>query len=815
MHSTLSAVWEQVTDLLAAGVSIIPVRDQEQEGKPPKSPYAKWKEFQGRIITPEELWHDMEHFNTSAVAIVCGEVSGNLEAIDIDVKNWPGIDALFFEAIREIYPSLWERLRIHSTPSGGYHVLYRCHEPIKEGNQKLATLAGSMQAGIETRGEGGYIVAPPSLGYQVYQDRQIPRISPDMRESLVNLARSLNQKIRVAAQPAVEQSASTYYDTNPFEHFNQSPAGDTVLLDRSWTAAGGNANHLYFTRPGKSNGISASFNRTTRLYYIFTTSTPLDAERAYHPSTILATLDHGGDKRATYRWLVDQGYGKIKPRMEQQLVQAKATTGKDLPANVSPEAKVVYLEKRTALQTRYPHGAFWDLSEKGAVSLNRERTYAVASAIGFRYHEGSIVWIDGRYITRVIARQFYDRMKAYIGVDEDVCNAFEAFIQRSGEFTMTRLELLDTTRLLESTATTSYKFYANGYLKITASGISPQPYTELSDQLIWRDRMLDRDFTLQDLNPEGLYYQFLELAIGVTDYLHRAIGYLCHEHKEESNTYMIMLVEECPNPKQGGGTGKNLFTNLIGHATTLKNIAGSQAQLNEKLLQAWNYERVMAIHDLPRKFNLPFFKEPSGGSATLKKLFKDEQSLPPSVMPKFIFSTNFSYDDTDGGLRRRLIPLEFKPFFTIVGGVDRHFGKLFPYDWSPEDWTQYDNFIAYSIQQYLVGGGKLSPRPLTEDGWLKQFDQNHMQLTREFIQQHWDYFLREKFISNEKFRDVYLKFSSENNIERKYQLSSMRMTQALEEWCNHYKTSFLANHVKRDLLDLIRGRYFGSEPTAF
>src|SRR5882757_4712141 len=123
MGDTLQAVWEQVTDLLSAGVSIIPVRDREQAGKPPKSPYASWKQYQQRIIQAEELWHQMEHQETTAIAIICGAVSGNLEAIDIDVKNWAGIDARLFEAIREIYPDLFARLRIHSTPSGGFHIL--------------------------------------------------------------------------------------------------------------------------------------------------------------------------------------------------------------------------------------------------------------------------------------------------------------------------------------------------------------------------------------------------------------------------------------------------------------------------------------------------------------------------------------------------------------------------------------------------------------------------------------------------------------------------------------------------------------------
>lgn len=815
MPDTLSAVWQQVTDLLAAGVSIIPVRDKEQDGKPPKTPYYRWKDYQQRIIAVDELWHAMEEHGTAAIAIVCGAVSGNLEAIDIDVKNWPGIDATFFGLIQSTYPMLWTSLRIHSTPSGGYHVLYRCEHPINIGNQKLATASTSTQAGIETRGEGGYVVAPPSLGYRVHQDMPIPTITLEQRESLINLAKSLNEKIKPMPAPAIERDKRDYYDENPFEHYNRSDDAGRILLDNGWTEERtNNHSHRYFIRPGKDRGISASFQLSSRIYYIFTTSTILDAERGYHPATLLAHLRFGGDKKATYKYLVEQGYGRIKPRVEHALVIQRALSGEVLPANASPEAKVIYLDKRTDLDKRYPHGLFWDITDKGVITINRERIYAVAGCLGFRAYNGSVVQISGFLVKRITERQFYDTLKDYIGVDEDTCNAFESYLQRSGEFTISRIPLLDQTKLVASGKEISYKFFSNGWLQIEHNRTDFHSYEHLQqiEALIWETQLLSRPFEIVPLDPSGLYYEFLEKAIGVTNYLYGVIGYLTHEHKDESSAYFIMLTESCPNPKQGGGTGKNIFCNLIGCATTLKNISGSQVQLNEKLLQAWNYERVMAIHDLPKRFNIGFFKEPTGGSGTLKKLFKDEESLPSSIMPKFIFTTNFSYDDGDGGIKRRLIPVEFTSFFTKMGGVDRYFNKMFPHDWKPADWLQYDNFIMRAIQTYLQGHGKLEPNPLTEDGWLKQFDQLHMVLTREFIQQHMESWLRLGFVSSDEFKTQYGRFCSENNIDRKYQLSSMRMTQALEDWCSHYKIAYTNNHVKRLLLSTERGRIFETIP---
>jgi len=812
MHDSLSAVWQEVTDLLAAGVSIIPVRDREQDGKPPKTPYFQWKQFQERIIQPDELWHAMEVYNTSAVAIVCGRVSGNLEAIDIDVKNWPGIDAILFALIKDLYPDIWSGFRIHATPSGGFHLLYRTGNPTGVGNLKLATKEDCKEAGIETRGEGGYIVAPPSLGYTIYQNNPIPTITNEQRESLINLCRSLNQKIKIDKPDGVK-SEDHYYDENPFVHYNGSGAGETVLLDHGWTKAkSGNSHYHYFTRPGKAKGISASFNRQTRLYFIFTSSTEFEPATGYNPATVLAKLQFGGDKKAAYQYLVSNGYGKIKPGIERKLVQR----AKELPPNASPEAKVLYLETRSQQDRQYPHGTYWDVSDKGVVTINREKLYYVSEKIGYRLYKDRLVLQEGYKVSERSEREYYDHVKQYIGRDEAVQNAFEAFIQRAGNFTITRLPLLGDDQILRSTKTVGYKFFSDGYVTISATDITTHSYDDLNGRLIWKAQICERPFTLlEQIDPQGLYYEFLSLAVSISSYLWRIIGYLTHEYKDESQAYIIVLIEQCPDPKQGGGTGKNLFVNLLGHTTTLKNVSGAQVQLNEKFLQVWNYERVFAINDIPRKFNFGFLKEPAGGSATLKKLFKDERTIPVHEMPKFILSSNYSFDASDGGLKRRIIPLEFSPFFTRVGGVDVHFGKLFPYEWSAEDWLQYDNIIVRSIQHYLKGGGKLFPMPLTEDGWLKQFDMIHMQLTREFIQQHWDTWLQLRFVSNEVFKEHYGKFCVANNINFKFQLSSARMTYALEDWCAHYKVKFTRDHSIRELLDTQRGRLFEYEKAPF
>jgi hypothetical protein len=61
--------------------------------------------------------------------------------------------------VEQLAPGLVARLVIVQTPKGGRHLYYRC--ATIAGNQKLAVSADRTVL-IETRGEGGYAIIPPS-----------------------------------------------------------------------------------------------------------------------------------------------------------------------------------------------------------------------------------------------------------------------------------------------------------------------------------------------------------------------------------------------------------------------------------------------------------------------------------------------------------------------------------------------------------------------------------------------------------------------------------------------------------------------------
>jgi len=117
---------------LEKGISVIPV------GKD-KKPLINWKEFQTRRATEEELDQWWSKWPDANIGIVTGRIS-NLAVVDIEEGG--SVDGL--------PPTLMAK-----TGGGGWHFYYKYEDGI-ENKARFRELA-------DIRGEGGYVVAPPSL----------------------------------------------------------------------------------------------------------------------------------------------------------------------------------------------------------------------------------------------------------------------------------------------------------------------------------------------------------------------------------------------------------------------------------------------------------------------------------------------------------------------------------------------------------------------------------------------------------------------------------------------------------------------------
>lgn len=813
---SLSAVWSEIQKLLPQGLSIIPVREKSDDKHAAKTPYPKWKEYQSRQIHERELYQQLEQFDTSAIAIICGKISGNLEVIDVDVKNEPGIDAKLFDEIKTLYPNIWHALRIHRSPSGGYHILYKVLGEVP-GNKKLSLRETTIHEKesyarlfpskkkpldsvcfIETRGEGGYVLAPPSLGYSVFKDAEIPVLTWEERCSIINICTSLSLlQSKPKQEPKQSRSSESMYDENPFQDFNK--RGDLLALMQSngWAYVSQKGSKIWLTKPGgKHKHVHAAIFTDTNLFYCFTTGTDFISEQSYSAAAVLCFLQFNDDWKQCYRWLVDNGYGRIKQRVESDLIRK----GKSLPANASQEAQNQKQQRDQQQTEAHPYGVFWLRDDKDKLYISREHLYQIADSLGFINHQDDLYQIQKPFIHKRTEREFFDACKEYIKEEDgdiyiEICNTYETFLQKSGSFSANRLRQLRPEEVLTDTRHSCNKFFTNAYLTITATQIEISDYSTLT-KLVFSDRLQPREYQYRE---GGVYPEFLKLSFGsITSDSINTIGYLAHEYKDETSGYIIVLVEKCADPKDGGGSGKNLFASLFRHTTSFISRPGAKAKFDEKFFQSWRGQRIFSISDVDEDFDFLFLKEPATGNILWKRLFKDEAVMDVSDSPKLIVNTNYSYEVSDGGLRRRIIPIEFTDYFTQNGGVDGVFGKHFTQDWTEEDWNGYDTFIANAVKAWLSSGRKLKSAELSLTGWEKQFIQAHGRTIYEFISEYWNYWVERGTITNEGFNTNLNSFISDNKIPDKYRPSPRSINSGLRDFAARNRIIFDGNVNMRD-----------------
>lgn len=127
------------------GWSVIPLRPRD------KRPVQAWAPFQRRRATPAQLAAWFRHASTANIGIVTGALSGLL-VLDVDPKHAGDASLAALERAHGALPAG----PVVATGGGGRH-LYFAH-PGGEVPNRAAVLPG-----LDLRGDGGYVVAPPSM----------------------------------------------------------------------------------------------------------------------------------------------------------------------------------------------------------------------------------------------------------------------------------------------------------------------------------------------------------------------------------------------------------------------------------------------------------------------------------------------------------------------------------------------------------------------------------------------------------------------------------------------------------------------------
>lgn len=261
------------------------------------------------------------------ISIACGLTSGvwtddteyALEVIDIDDPQcWDDfMEAAHFSGLSLVLA----RLVLERTPRGSGHLGYLC--ATVQGNQVLARRqdanTGKVRTLIETRGEGGQIVAAPTppgvhpehpeRGYVLLQGDWTapPQITPDERQQLLDLARSFNEYVDT---PQVVSGTLTagVVGQRPGDVLNRQADGawwHGLLTTHGWRLLAARNGIQYWQRPGKEGqGCSATLGACGPYFYAFSSNAaPFEPERAYSAFAAYTLLEHVGNFDASARAL--------------------------------------------------------------------------------------------------------------------------------------------------------------------------------------------------------------------------------------------------------------------------------------------------------------------------------------------------------------------------------------------------------------------------------------------------------------------------------------------------------------------------------
>lgn len=787
-----------------------------------------WKDFQTRFIQPQEL--DERSHKAEGIAIICGAISGSLEVIDIDLKY--DLTKTLFDDILTQLGDLADKLTIAKTRSGGYHLYYRC--PSIEGNLKLARRPVSEAEAsdnphlkvlvlIETRGEGGYVVAPPSQGYSWIRGDydSIATITEEERRLIHEACRSFNTYLEAPEQPR-KTTEELSYGLSPVDDYNQRGDIAELLTKHGWTVVRETDEKIFLRRPGKTEGISGDIWKKHGWFSVFTTSSVFEPTKAYNASAVFTILEANGDWTKSVQMLSSNGYG-IDSRQAKKInryfavidqVDEEGLEGIDKTKAVAKrldltidEAKDLIIQREEVKKN--DSLKFWSLDKNDKVKLSKNGILNFLAAEGYRVmpfdnagNDMRLVHVDNNIIEEASTEKVKKTLVKYVeklgGTDLD--EVLNAIITQHQLFGTSFLEFLPRLEpdFLKDTTDSAYYVFRNGIVKVTREKVELLSYGSINKH-IWRSHIKDFDIELHQ--PQGstadnyfldfddpnceVFPKFLFLISGQdsTRFLSVVshVGYAIHTYKDPTLPVAIVLAEETDNDAKGGGTGKGIFITACNFMVEGVSIDGKNFRPDKNFaFQRLNKStKLLAIQDIGKNFSIEPYNSILTEGMTVEKKGQQEIYLSYEDSPKIIFTTNYSVPDNTNHAQRRMRVIPFSDFFSPSHTpLDEFKHQLFN-SWDKGQWTVFYNFMFWALRYYLWNG--LVKIPVSDSMRLKALKTTYGQEFRDWFE---DY-TKEACHEWKSFGDMYRDFLSMYDMSES-EFSRKRFRNSLNIGCQSF-----------------------------
>jgi AAA domain/Bifunctional DNA primase/polymerase, N-terminal len=249
MEAPLNPRLQQALSLAMQGFYLFPL---EENSKLPEKGYSWAKRSTRNPETIKSWFKDriMGWEHNPNIAIDCGK-SGVL-VIDVDTKDGKDGDATFANLAMD--HGAWPKTRMAKTMSGAKHYFYW-------NTANVSISAGKLGVGVDTRGIGGYVVAPGS--YVIDKERGIEGGYEWLnKEEIVDMPEWLAEKLSIYRHVTNREKEATISEDDPA---NIDRAIDWLENAAKHAVEGDGGDHLTFATAAKVREFGCSEEKTLEL----------------------------------------------------------------------------------------------------------------------------------------------------------------------------------------------------------------------------------------------------------------------------------------------------------------------------------------------------------------------------------------------------------------------------------------------------------------------------------------------------------------------------------------------------------------------
>lgn len=530
--------------------------------------------WEGYRVSPanEKDFDKFVRKGATKIGLICGQISKGLECIDFDTKHNP--DPQFWlrvwEDICDYYDGNPSKLVLVETPTKGYHIWYRSHDipPSRKIASRPATEEELRERPkqktycfIETRGEGGYAIAPPSEGYKIIMGGfdALAEISREERDDLISICESYNEiPVEVAS---VKNVGNHSYKDTPWDEYNADPENPfiDVLIEAGWQQVGTKSGRIFFKRPGSENKYSANFHQEKRIFYVFTSSTEFEPGHGYTPFSVFKILRHGGDSFAAIKAAREMGYGKRWSQQENQLIRKVAFELEEgvmfndiisslLELSSMPEQmqkKILVAAETVNLSRR---GVFWQQGSRGGLSINKVNFVQFLTNVSENKPWRLVLLVENEFSTiyritmvneskrtikEVVLKNIKDKVFEWIDhfdfsdftvTPVDIKNLVIGVTDSVWQQMIDAIPvtLISEMNFLRDSKNESYHFFKNNIVIVTKEGVSFKPYNAGDNEAyVWENKINNRSISPVTITEEAMaecaFYRFILRIAGAGD----------------------------------------------------------------------------------------------------------------------------------------------------------------------------------------------------------------------------------------------------------------------------------------------------------